>query len=93
MNSLRNFVIVNIIIITSIEEVIKIKSYNHPLLTCLSVAYFVSRILSQVIIAYKYPLLFVLFHLSWIIIQDPLVQNIIKLLYKRKNNLSKKEIN
>ena len=88
----HNFVMIFAAITAVIVGAEKIKWSSHPVWLCLSVANYISDIISHVIISYKFPLLFI----SWIIIQDPLVQKIAKILYtkiKEKQLSNKKQIN
>ncbi len=91
MYTFHQFVIMFAAITAAIEGSKKITLSSHPLWLCLSVTNFVAEVFSQVIIAYKFPLLFV----SWIIIKDPLFQKIINQIYKKfiKNQSSIKKRN
>lgn len=79
MLSFHNFVIIFAAITVAISGVKKIKWNLNPFFMFLSIMNLVAEILSQVFIAYKFPILFV----SWIIISDPLFQDTMKYLYKK----------
>lgn len=79
MFTLHQFVIMFAAIVAAIEGAKRIKFSVHPVWIGLSVINYISEVSAQVFIAYKFPILFV----SWIIIQDPSVQLIAKLIYKK----------
>lgn len=79
MVSIHNLVIIFSAISVAISGAKRIKGHLNPVFMFLSIINLVADILTQVFIAYKFPVLFV----SWIIISDPLFQDIIKYLYKK----------
>ena len=88
MLSIHNFVIIFTAISVAISGAKRIKWHLNPVFMFFSIMNLVAEILTQVFIAYKFPVLFV----SWIIISDPLFQDIIKYLYKCITSKIKKEV-
>ncbi len=79
----HHFVIMFAAITAAIEGAKTIKLTLHPFWIYLSVINFIVEVSAQIFIAYKFPILFI----SWTVIQDPLVQKIVKLLYKKYYNI------
>jgi len=77
MLSLYYFVIIITAISATISATKRIQWYNNPLFMFLSYMNLIADILTQVFIAYKWPIIVV----SWVIITDPLTQDVIKYLY------------
>ena len=92
MYVVHQFVIIMAAISTAISGAKRITWSVHPALLFLSIMNLIAEVITQVFIVYKFPLLFV----SYVVVTDPLFQDIMKKTYTKfiKNQSSiKKEIN
>lgn len=74
MLTIHKFIIVFAAITTAITGAKNIRWHLNPVFIFIEIMNIIGDILTQIFIAYKFPLLFV----SWRIISDPLFQDIIK---------------
>lgn len=79
MLSIHQFIMIFAAISTAISGTKRISRSINPFFVFISVMNLAGEVLTQVFMAYKFPILFV----SWIIITDRLFQDMVKYLYKK----------